>query len=408
MSRSYALKLEHGGLTGMHPGRPPSTPDKSQNGAPNEMTASRVQVDRPPNQPPGPGESSYTRRSLGRTRSLTADIADLERTRRRINTAVWGIAAGVMIYGAINVTGLLIDHGVWAHVAWLLSVMIDLAMCVGLMGDRVLHQYGRQDPWVTALRWATAVMTLILNTARPALAHDWVGVGIHTAGPVLLLLVAEAAGSFQRQLTAIIQDLETHLADAEHAVNPDDEVGHTRRDETRETMPVSPTTPPSRPSLATTSSAPLETPNRAAPPPTTLANGAPSLGATRDLDDSTPAETATAFGRVAQQTQVGTIETDTGRAVAQQEKINRPPDRDEAGDSGGPTTADATLTTREAMWEHWRSCRAAGHRVTGADLDRAFGTNNYGRRVIKEWIIAGRITHADVAAARLTATATAA
>src|SRR5688572_9220546 len=105
-----------------------------------------------------------------------------------------------MIYGAINVTGLLIDHGIWPHVAWLLSAMIDLAMCVGLIGDRVLHQYARQDRWVTALRWSTAVMTLILNTAQPALAHDWVGVAIHTAGPVLLLLVAEAAGSFQRQL----------------------------------------------------------------------------------------------------------------------------------------------------------------------------------------------------------------
>lgn len=66
------------------------------------------------------------------------------------------------------------------------------------------------------------------------------------------------------------------------------------------------------------------------------------------------------------------------------------------------------LTLREAMWEHWRAYRAAGHRVTGADLDRAFGTNNYGRRVIKEWLIAGRITHADIKAARLAATASAA
>ncbi|GAA0908390.1 hypothetical protein Vau01_100380 [Virgisporangium aurantiacum] len=126
-----------------------------------------------------------------------------------------------MIYGAINVTGLLIDHGVWPHVAWLLSVMIDQAMCVSLIGDRVLHQYARQDRWVTALQWSTAVMTLILNTARPALAQDWVGVGvgvgIHTAGPVLLLLVTEAAGSFQRQLTAIIRDLQTNLTNAETA-----------------------------------------------------------------------------------------------------------------------------------------------------------------------------------------------
>src|SRR5262245_62037214 len=43
-----------------------------------------------------------------RVRAVTADITDLERTRRWINIAVWGIALGVMIYGAINVTALLI------------------------------------------------------------------------------------------------------------------------------------------------------------------------------------------------------------------------------------------------------------------------------------------------------------
>jgi hypothetical protein len=52
------------------------------------------------------------------------------------------------------------------------------------------------------------------------------------------------------------------------------------------------------------------------------------------------------------------------------------------------------------MWEHWCTRRAAGQRVTGADRDRAFGTNNYGRRVIKEWITAGRFTEADAAPAR--------
>jgi hypothetical protein len=160
-----------------------------------------------------------------RLRAVTADITDLERTRRWINVAVWGIALGVMIYGAINVTALLIDHGVWVQVAWLLSVMIDLTMCVALMGDRVLHRYGRRDGWVTALRWLTAVMTLVLNTTRPALAHDWVGVGIHTAGPVLLMLVAEGASSFQRQLATIIRDLQTQLRELTEATEYRDETG---------------------------------------------------------------------------------------------------------------------------------------------------------------------------------------
>ncbi|MEV6925576.1 hypothetical protein AB0M46_13900, partial [Dactylosporangium sp. NPDC051485] len=168
--------------------------------------------------PAGTATTGAPRSAGRRLERLLAEITDLERTRRLINIAVWGIALGVMVYGAINVTDLLIDHGVWVKVAWLLSFMIDLAMCVGLMGDRVLHRYGRRDGWVTALRWMTAAMTLVLNTAKPALGSDWVGVGIHTAGPVLLMLVAEGAGSFQRQLTEIIRQLQGQIADAEITV----------------------------------------------------------------------------------------------------------------------------------------------------------------------------------------------
>lgn len=46
-----------------------------------------------------------------------------------------------------------------------------------------------------------------------------VGVGIHTVGPALLMLVAEGAGSLQRQLTEIIRDLQAQLADAETAAD---------------------------------------------------------------------------------------------------------------------------------------------------------------------------------------------
>jgi hypothetical protein len=184
------------------------------------MTGASVRVDRAPapRHVAGPTGDDAARPLHRKVRSLTSDIEDLERTRRWINLAVWGIALGVMVYGAINVTGLLIGHGVWIQVAWLLSVIVDLAMCVGLLGDRVLHRYGRRDGWVTALRWLTAVMTLVLNTTRPALAQDWVGVGIHTAGPTLLMLVAEGAGSFQRQLSEILMDLHAQLADLDNLI----------------------------------------------------------------------------------------------------------------------------------------------------------------------------------------------
>lgn len=126
------------------------------------------------------------------------DVSVVEKTSARINFAVWGIAAGVMTYGAINVMPLLIEHGVLKWTAPGLPLMVDLAMCAGLWGDRVMHRYGRTAAWVTALRWITAAMTLALNVAGPVLSRDYVGLGIHACGPLLILVVAEAAGCFQR------------------------------------------------------------------------------------------------------------------------------------------------------------------------------------------------------------------
>jgi hypothetical protein len=333
-----------------------------------------------------------------RWRALTADIADLERTRRLINIAVWGIALGVMIYGAINVTALLIDHGVWVQVAWLLSVMIDLAMCVALMGDRVLHRYGRRDGWVTALRWLTAVMTLVLNTTRPALAHDWVGVGIHTAGPVLLMLVAEGASSFQRQLTAIIRDLQTQLRQLGDAAKHGTETANLTGAESSALPAVSPVVPGREPSraigitgLAASRPGAAETPTHATPPIASLGDADPGP------EFSTAAAVRPAATDVVQPERpnaaTGHSETFDGS-----DRSTKP--RDVAHQPTRLRTNDRATTRRESMWQHWLACRAAGYPVTGAELDRVFGTNNYGRRVINEWVLAGRITSADVAAAR--------
>ena len=141
----------------------------------------------------------------------SADLAELHLTSKRIGRAVWGVALGVMVYGAINVTTLLILHGVYWMIAPFLSIMVDLGMCIGLWGERVLHQYGVRDGWVGALRWTTLVMTLLLNIAGPALAGDVVGIGIHAFGPVLLLVVAEGAGRLQSRLREIISAVEAAL-----------------------------------------------------------------------------------------------------------------------------------------------------------------------------------------------------
>ncbi|MFC0434910.1 DUF2637 domain-containing protein [Kutzneria buriramensis] len=46
---------------------------------------------------------------------------------------------------------------------------------------------------------------------------------------------------------------------------------------------------------------------------------------------------------------------------------------------------------QRVMWEHYRSARAAGRVLTGAELDRIAGTRDYGRAVLARWRRTGRI-----------------
>ncbi|GAA5115280.1 DUF2637 domain-containing protein [Haloechinothrix salitolerans] len=49
-------------------------------------------------------------------------------------------------------------------------------------------------------------------------------------------------------------------------------------------------------------------------------------------------------------------------------------------------------TAEQRMWAYYVTERAKGRTPTGAELDRAAGTNNYGRRVLRRWAETGRIT----------------
>ncbi|MER6826565.1 hypothetical protein ABT352_11305 [Streptosporangium sp. NPDC000563] len=148
---------------------------------------------------------------------VLAELEGLQRTSRNVNRAVWGVAVGVMVYGAGNVTGLLVAHGVHAAIAWMLSPMVDLGLIVALVGGRALDRYGVRARWLTVLRWTAGLMTWSLNAAAPALAPggvDAVGVLIHSCGPVLLLVVAEAAASVQRGIAATTDRLTRQMNEA--------------------------------------------------------------------------------------------------------------------------------------------------------------------------------------------------
>jgi hypothetical protein len=148
---------------------------------------------------------------------LTKKAEQARSNSKAINLATWGVAGGVMIYGTVNVTMLLIQHHVPVLIAPLLSLMVDLGLVVALVAAPVLADYRRKSGWVNLLRWVTALMSWGLNIAEPALDRDWVGVGIHSCGPVLLIVVAEAGAALQRTLAGIVGELDDKLAAASQA-----------------------------------------------------------------------------------------------------------------------------------------------------------------------------------------------
>ena len=408
------------------------------------------------------------------------DVAVVERTSRWINKAVWGIAFGVMLYGAVNVTPLLIEHGVLRWTAPGLPLMVDLAMCIGLWGDRIMHQYGRTAAWVTALRWITAAMTLALNIAGPVLGLDWVGLGIHACGPLLILVVAEAAGTFQRLFAEIVAELHTEID--QHHTTPATETAQDTaavtagpgrpvpaagpetdgkrsvvgmRDQgnasSRETL-VSESIPPgAETGLDETTAMPPahlyrdRAVDRDPPSATRLddVQGArrdetPHDGLTGKInpvdradgsseavsrDETTPAGVSLAGTRSQQpipetrRDRRRDLETDPTRVGRDRDAVSprraarrdrtRHPDLsgtyDRRPDIAEPSALSSLAPggeSRQAMWDYFQRCRAAGVPVSGADLDREAGTSNYGRRVLRAWVDAGRITEQDLANAR--------
>ncbi|GDY34068.1 DUF2637 domain-containing protein [Gandjariella thermophila] len=92
------------------------------------------------------------------------------------------------------------------------------------------------------------------------------------------------------------------------------------------------------------------------------------------------------------------------RAETANETGNETTETVETGETGDETTWAARLaavsdesrppaepTAQQKMWAYYQTERAKGRRPTGAELDRVFATNNYGRRVLRRWERAGRI-----------------
>lgn len=304
----------------------------------------------------------------------------------QVNRAAWGVAIGVMIYGAVNVTLLLVDHDVPWLIAPLLSLMVDLGLCVALWSAPILAEYGRRSGWVTVLRLFTALMSWGLNAARPALRvaesgqadPDWVGVGLHSCGPLLLLVVAEAAAALQRTLASIVNELDEKTAKAEHAAQAAAAAERAATRTGRVSAHVTPAAPLTTSRAEPSAVSPPLADDRPAPLTTTPAERSPLTGSGALTPSSTSGRPAEATGHVDQ------VE------VARDAEAHRPglhlvtPPTPHTPHTGGPSQrtsaqASADETTDETtdemdpetrMRAFWDRETAAGRVPTGAELAR--------------------------------------
>ncbi|MGO1048831.1 hypothetical protein [Crossiella sp. CA198] len=114
--------------------------------------------------------------------------------------------AGIaMLYSLGTAKDYLEDHGVPWYLAVLLPPAVDVALVVALYGDAVLQEYGVRTGWGTALRWVTAGMTLWLNCGGAVENGAWGTAALHAFGPVLVIVLTEAAHGYGRCFTELAE-----------------------------------------------------------------------------------------------------------------------------------------------------------------------------------------------------------
>ncbi|MEW2505991.1 hypothetical protein AB0878_36585 [Amycolatopsis sp. NPDC047767] len=91
-------------------------------------------------------------------------------------------------------------------------------------------------------------------------------------------------------------------------------------------------------------------------------------------------------------------DTESARAEQQQDESSLDGDRSiETSDvvrlRSVPASGSGSnqCTAEQRMWAYYISRTAAGHTPSGAELDRIAGTDNYGRRILRQWRAANKI-----------------
>lgn len=150
--------------------------------------------------------------------NTTADLDRLRKTARVVNGLAWAVVAGIMVYGVPIVYGYLSTHDIPKQTAWMLSLIADGALAVGMVATPILAQHGIKARWVESLRYVAGFATWALNTAGSWFKEDGpdpAGVLSHTWGPLLMFFAVEAAAQFQRKIADVIRKAEVEAAAAD-------------------------------------------------------------------------------------------------------------------------------------------------------------------------------------------------
>ena len=139
---------------------------------------------------------------------VTSELNSIKRTRKIVNSAVWVIASGAVLFSLMTGAPLVSEHSEWRWTGWVLPALVDAALVLSLSADAVLSRYGiKGGRWPTGFRWITGLASLFLNTWGSYSTGDKVGVAIHSIAPVILICTSEVAPIYRRKF----RDLELEL-----------------------------------------------------------------------------------------------------------------------------------------------------------------------------------------------------
>lgn len=132
----------------------------------------------------------------------------------------WVIVAGVILFSVFTVTPLVersTPEG-WEWSAPILPLVVDVAVVISIRVDAIVARLGGSTSgWPVVLRVLTGGTSVALNIGHSALKGDLVGVGVHMAAPVTLIVVAEASLKWRREIAAATARLEAERREREDA-----------------------------------------------------------------------------------------------------------------------------------------------------------------------------------------------